>query len=469
MIPTFNNLLSKAIFNLKVPLLSTVIANRTMFINVFCFSVLSAFGIEFWLKNPKRSNLAKKIIACFSIFAIIYGLILLVTFQAYRGKLLISQFPPNWYNIFLRSANPGAVFLIPLDWHIVSLRNLAIPGAVFLISSVFIFLRIIMRKNFLFWSIFILAFLHQFYFLQKFTPFSPREFVYPKHETIEFLQKKAGFNRFLGNNGLFLENNFATLYKIYQPTGYDSLNSARYSELLYAAGSEGKITKQRPSRSDAILPRDFNNPLLQRIAAILSIRYLIDNPKLPHRKVQIIDWKEVNKSLDELLKNRVELVFDKDSWRIYEYKDALPRAFLVDDFIIENNPQKIVDLLLSLDFNPKKTIILEKQPTILPQKTDQKGTAEITVYQPNLVRIKTNSPSSKLLYLSDSFFPGWQARVDGTKTKIYRANYAFRSIVVPEGKHEIVFSYFPRSLKIGFLVSLGGAVLALLIFKKLNF
>ena len=440
LIPIFDTPISRILFTIKIPLLSTVIANRTMFINAFCLSVLSAYGVELWLKN-KKSNI-KSFFAVFSFFALAYGLILFVLYQASRGKFIVPEFPSNWYTI--------------------SFRNLAIPMGFFLVSSVLILLKIVKKKDFLFWSIFALAFLHQFYFLQKFTPFSDRKFAFPHHETIEFLQKKAEYDRFLGNNGIFLENNFATLYKIYSPTGYDSLNNNRYSEFLYAAGSDGKIVKQRPSRSDAILPRDFHNPLLQKMAAILSIRYIIDHPKMPHRIGEDEDLKNI-------LKDKIELVFNHDFWKIYEYKEAIPRVFLAENFVVETDPQRIVDLLLSSNLDLKKTIVLEEKPKNFPQKTGPKGKAEIIDYQPNIVRIKTESSFPKLLYFSDSFYPGWQATVDNVKTKIYRANYAFRSIVVPEGKHEVIFSYHPQSLKIGFYTSLGGLILVLSMLKIISF
>ena len=441
LIAIFDTPVSRWIFTLRVPLLSTVIANRTMFLNAFCFSILAAYGTNFWLK-AKRNKKIKIFLATFFFFCLVYISALYTIYQSYRQNLNIASFPLNWY--------------------ITSFRNLAIPLGFFFFSSLIIFLRIFKKKKIFFFIIFTLSFLHQFHFLQKFTPFSPRKFVYPNHETLEFIQKKAGFDRFFGANGLFLENNFATFYKIFSPTGYDSLNNARYAEFLYTVGSQGKIVKQRPSRSDAILTQDFKNFNLQRMASLLSIKYLIFHPNIPQREGRGEDFKTV-------LKDKVKLVFKHGDWKIYEYQDSLPRAFLVDDYLIEKDDQKIVDLIFSPEFDPKQKVILEEQLPIDLLKSQDRGTAEIISYNPNEVIIKTNSLSPKILFLSDSFYPGWQAAVDGQKTKIYRANYAFRSIVVPEGEHKIIFSYLPESFKLGVQISIGGLVLILLILKFIPF
>jgi uncharacterized membrane protein YfhO len=61
--------------------------------------------------------------------------------------------------------------------------------------------------------------------------------------------------------------------------------------------------------------------------------------------------------------------------------------------------------------------------------------------------------SGRLVVL-DSFYPGWQARVDGKLTGIDRTNYLFRSIELAGGEHQVVFSFRPTSFLAGMFVSL---------------
>jgi uncharacterized membrane protein YfhO len=110
----------------------------------------------------------------------------------------------------------------------------------------------------------------------------------------------------------------------------------------------------------------------------------------------------------------------------------------------------------SPDFNLRNAVVLEQNPKL---KLSGKGTANITNYSSGKISIETNSSGNNLLFLSDSYYPGWQAYVDGRQTQIYRADFAFRAIYVPSGTHRIEFIYSPLSFNLGIL----GAVLGLLV------
>ena len=61
-----------------------------------------------------------------------------------------------------------------------------------------------------------------------------------------------------------------------------------------------------------------------------------------------------------------------------------------------------------------------------------------------------------LLVLSDTYYQGWKAFVDGKGTKIYRADYAFRAIPLNAGTHRVEFVYDSMSFKLGAGVTLLG-------------
>ena len=67
------------------------------------------------------------------------------------------------------------------------------------------------------------------------------------------------------------------------------------------------------------------------------------------------------------------------------------------------------------------------------------------------------------MFLSDNYDSGWNAYVDGIRTKVYRTDYSFRSIVVPSGEHTIVFVYQPFYVKIGAYVSIISFVILIII------
>ena len=97
------------------------------------------------------------------------------------------------------------------------------------------------------------------------------------------------------------------------------------------------------------------------------------------------------------------------------------------------------------------------------------GTAEITSYKPQEVVIKTESDQPKLLFLSDNYYPGWKATVDGNEVKILRADYTFRAVPLVGGKHTVRFYFDSLIFKVGLYISLGGLlVLGLLFLKKVK-
>jgi uncharacterized membrane protein YfhO len=57
--------------------------------------------------------------------------------------------------------------------------------------------------------------------------------------------------------------------------------------------------------------------------------------------------------------------------------------------------------------------------------------------------------------LSDVFYPGWQATIDGKATKIYQTNYVQRGVQVPAGEHVVEYRFEPMSFKLGASITLG--------------
>ncbi len=83
-------------------------------------------------------------------------------------------------------------------------------------------------------------------------------------------------------------------------------------------------------------------------------------------------------------------------------------------------------------------------PDQIPDCT-QKGSADLQwAYEsPNKIMLQIQSDAPGWLMLADTWYPGWEANIDGQATSIYRANYLFRAVQVPPGSHQIAFAYRP--------------------------
>jgi len=82
------------------------------------------------------------------------------------------------------------------------------------------------------------------------------------------------------------------------------------------------------------------------------------------------------------------------------------------------------------------------------------GTVRIESYLPDRVMMRAEMRTAGLVVLSDTFYGGWSATVDGKPAPIVRVNCFVRGVRVEAGTSRIVFNYKPWSYGAGALVSL---------------
>ena len=71
---------------------------------------------------------------------------------------------------------------------------------------------------------------------------------------------------------------------------------------------------------------------------------------------------------------------------------------------------------------------------------------QLTAYEPNKLTYEVNSGKGGVVVFSEIYYPGWTATVDGEETELGRVNYVLRALQVKPGKHEVVLSFFPKSI-----------------------
>lgn len=74
------------------------------------------------------------------------------------------------------------------------------------------------------------------------------------------------------------------------------------------------------------------------------------------------------------------------------------------------------------------------------------GTVVLKERTANTLTYEMSSPRGGLAVLSEVYYPGWTATVDGTPTELGRVNYILRALKVPAGKHEVVLSFKPSTV-----------------------
>lgn len=146
----------------------------------------------------------------------------------------------------------------------------------------------------------------------------------------------------------------------------------------------------------------------------------------------------------------------KDDQAIYLYKNRqnLPHVFSLTNYRVSKTIQDVIKTLKSPDFDPRQTVILEKNISLSKSSNSPDDKVEIKNYGKTEVKIGANLKNNALIVLSDSFYPGWQAHIDGTKTEILAANINSRAVLVPAGNHLITFSYKPSLILFGLIITI---------------
>jgi hypothetical protein len=142
-----------------------------------------------------------------------------------------------------------------------------------------------------------------------------------------------------------------------------------------------------------------------------------------------------------------------------ERTSHLPRAFIVYGYELSEKEQ-VLGLLTGPDFDPSKKILFEKgqdAPQLIraaSRSSLPRGQVGILSYRPDHLTLQTDSSEAGLLFLSEVFYPGWKAFIDGRPTRILRGNYLFRVLEIPAGRHQVVLEFDPWSIKAGMGISL---------------
>lgn len=413
--------LSSAIFYLKIPVLSTSAASRIIVLVSFSLSVLSSFGLDDVTRFIEEKNMRLP-------FKFGIGIVLVLCIF----WILMVQ------GVFVDGASLQ-----------VAKRNTILPSVLTLVFVGLSFL--VSRKFFTIKSagIILLVILSSFdliRFASKWMPFESQDYLYPHVSIGDTLQKKVGIDRVYGNIG----NEFTGMYALQNIEGYDALYQKRYGELI-KAGSTGGVSPLDRS----VVQLDKHGKYANALINLLGVRIMLHRLSDGRNPWAYPVWEYPSYSS----------IYKDNDFEIFENSKAVSKAQLISRDIVKKDSQDILSTLFSASFDPAKSVVLETTPVIPPQ--EGKGTVAITSYTPNYVNLDTDSPVAKMLVLQDTFENGWKAYVDGKLVPILRANYDFRAVSLPAGKHHVQFRYQPRGIQYGLpLALMGSSIFLVVVFKK---
>jgi hypothetical protein len=161
--------------------------------------------------------------------------------------------------------------------------------------------------------------------------------------------------------------------------------------------------------------------------------------------------------------SKLELLFDGPN-KVYYNKQALPRVWVVHwvTQVPEKDIEAVEARLIADDFEPAIEAVVEGELPGALGEASPSDRVEVTSYAAHRVKIEVNLAQPGLLVLSDMFYPGWKAYVDGVERPIYATNLIMRGVYLKEGKHRVIFVYKPVAFTRGLYISGGTSLLILL-------
>ena len=246
-------------------------------------------------------------------------------------------------------------------------------------------------------------------------------------EAIEFLKSDPGYYRIDTGTGVWdvWQPDASLLYGIFDVSGiWNPLQLADYRRYWDAVGLRGLRSS--------------------RLYDFVNAKYVIGHKDVP------LDW------------DKFVPVFDRDPQvNVYLNTQALPRAILVHQAVAVPDQESAFVQIQKPDFDPASSVVVEGGKSLQGSKgageQGSKGAGseslDITAYRPNAIHLTAKTSAEAYLVLSEVYYPGWKAYVDGRAEPVLRANYAFRAVYLEPGYHEVRLVFEPRSWKVGLGIS----------------
>jgi len=271
------------------------------------------------------------------------------------------------------------------------------------------------------------------------------------------------FTLFLGRMGDVSEK-LSSLYRIRSVSDYEIMTLKRqqeyFSYLFWGKTSPGSLNREGHSQKIFYGYVNLLDPGIEpeavasrnRLLEIAAARYVVTSRSG-------FSMPPVKTYLQEAGLQRLNL--GDPMMMVFENSRSLPRAYVTHRVRPAPEVEVLLKKLADRDFDPREESYLEIDvESALPDLAPAQGEESVSIVSDTLdeVVLQVDLDAPGVVILSDSYYPGWRATVDGTPARIYAANHLFRGVEVGAGVHEVRFSYEPFSVRMGAGLSLVGVI-----------
>lgn len=401
---------AQILYMLKIPLITSGYGARIFYTTLFSGSLLAGFGLSSFVMSHEELKKRKWVIGYAIITLGILGVSFLLT------KVMHTAVPT-----FTNLKFPIAIMMLFVGSFIAYTLAKKIQPKI--ITAFFVL------------AICGITYFDLFRLGYRFLTFSNNKFLYPDTKVTAFIKDytKDTLGRVYG----LAEPELPTYLGVQSVETYNSFYSMRTAILLTTL--DGKAGDTLP----------VNKFLLNKNE---NLKHILD---FAGTELVVID-KGKNPASEYFLNSRFEKdltkVYEDEQFDVYKNNTALPRFGLYYDVKQTVSDTEALQMLQNNEVDSSKTLIIDEAlPRDIVVGT---GSAQLTASTVNSLRFTVDTDVPALFYVSDSYYPGWTATVNGEDTHIYRANYNFRGILVSSGVSDIVFQYKPTNwvIYVGILI-----------------
>ncbi len=245
--------------------------------------------------------------------------------------------------------------------------------------------------------------------------------------------------RFIFDPGLAAKQGL--LRKMYFASDYEALLTARHARYFLRASGEPSIS---PHFAGGYL---LGEKTLWNLLDYASVRYYLTKPQESGFESQ--------RRLAESPRQTGVRIRKDYGIDVIERSRSLPRAYFVSNAKAFDDPDDILDALSSQSFPARRQVLLETSQGAVTQRNrkPKKVSVRLSTPDPETVILEVTTDQPGYLVLTDAWYPGWQATVDGRESNLYRANYLFRAVAIGPGESTVAFRYRPESFYWGLRIS----------------
>ncbi len=146
-------------------------------------------------------------------------------------------------------------------------------------------------------------------------------------------------------------------------------------------------------------------------------------------------------------------VYFDGTWKVFENPAAFPRAWVVHQAVVVPSHKAAFSQLdrPGVDLHQVAVVETKAVPGMQPALTAD--AVDFRSYETDRIAVDVNAAGAGMLVLSEMYYPGWSAKVNGKAATIYRVDGALRGIPLTAGANQVELTYAPNSFRMGAALS----------------